>query len=504
MTMTNGAGEPSMEEILASIRNIIAEDPPSQEAGGNRPAGNDVPQTAPRTAAGSSSGARPGAPTGAAPSEPRANLDLRTTAAAGLLPPVDKSDLGAVADQAVDDFSDVFEEPLQRISPAPTVVPAAKAETGTGSGFRPGEPQLPRGTNGAGLANGTTAPSSMPPQRPQSSAAGLSPSPRKEFDFGALRPPRKDDTQAALEASEIFGGIKPSAEKADAGAAEPAERSMDASDGLRAPTAEPTRDGDTAEPARKVVIAAMPASGVPSPEPAEPAVAAQLQSGAVEPEAKDRDPSSRENPPAANGESSLKNSNVGFLSATPRPIAPEEAKSTNTGRAFFDAVAGETQSGTVFPPAAADVEDQDRVTDEPARDVEVAAGTEPEGEVKGSSEPAREKAAGGGTAAGDTDVDADEPTDEPVSSDTTAAQQADAPGQALAQGLSVSNIVVSNEGGKVRTLEDTVAELLRPLLREWLENNMPRIVESALKLEVADSVKKQLENTSGKPNGIAK
>ena len=41
----------------------------------------------------------------------------------------------------------------------------------------------------------------------------------------------------------------------------------------------------------------------------------------------------------------------------------------------------------------------------------------------------------------------------------------------------------------VRTLEDTVAELLRPMLRQWLDANMPRIVEKALKIELAQSVK---------------
>jgi cell pole-organizing protein PopZ len=36
-----------------------------------------------------------------------------------------------------------------------------------------------------------------------------------------------------------------------------------------------------------------------------------------------------------------------------------------------------------------------------------------------------------------------------------------------------------------RTLEDTVADLLRPMLRDWLDANMPRIVEKALRVELA-------------------
>lgn len=42
----------------------------------------------------------------------------------------------------------------------------------------------------------------------------------------------------------------------------------------------------------------------------------------------------------------------------------------------------------------------------------------------------------------------------------------------------------------VRTLEDTVAELLRPMLRDWLDANMPRIVEKALRVELATSAKR--------------
>ena len=37
----------------------------------------------------------------------------------------------------------------------------------------------------------------------------------------------------------------------------------------------------------------------------------------------------------------------------------------------------------------------------------------------------------------------------------------------------------------VQTLEDTVARLLRPMLRQWLDDNMPRIVEKAFKEELA-------------------
>ncbi len=46
----------------------------------------------------------------------------------------------------------------------------------------------------------------------------------------------------------------------------------------------------------------------------------------------------------------------------------------------------------------------------------------------------------------------------------------------------------SGRGGPApRTMEDTVAELLRPMLKTWLAENMPRIVERALRKELADN-----------------
>jgi cell pole-organizing protein PopZ len=35
-----------------------------------------------------------------------------------------------------------------------------------------------------------------------------------------------------------------------------------------------------------------------------------------------------------------------------------------------------------------------------------------------------------------------------------------------------------------RTLEDVVRELLRPLLKQWLDDNLPGIVETAVQAEV--------------------
>ncbi len=49
------------------------------------------------------------------------------------------------------------------------------------------------------------------------------------------------------------------------------------------------------------------------------------------------------------------------------------------------------------------------------------------------------------------------------------------------------------QAGAVRTLEDTVVDLLRPMIRQWLDDNMPRMVEKALRIELASSVKSKLD-----------
>jgi cell pole-organizing protein PopZ len=48
-------------------------------------------------------------------------------------------------------------------------------------------------------------------------------------------------------------------------------------------------------------------------------------------------------------------------------------------------------------------------------------------------------------------------------------------------------------GGAVRTLDDTIIDLLRPMIRQWLDDNMPRMVEKALRVELAASLKGKVE-----------
>lgn len=47
----------------------------------------------------------------------------------------------------------------------------------------------------------------------------------------------------------------------------------------------------------------------------------------------------------------------------------------------------------------------------------------------------------------------------------------------------------TRNGAAPKSLEDCVREMLRPLLRDWLENNLPKILESAVREELAAQVR---------------
>jgi uncharacterized protein len=65
------------------------------------------------------------------------------------------------------------------------------------------------------------------------------------------------------------------------------------------------------------------------------------------------------------------------------------------------------------------------------------------------------------------------------------------PPQSLSAALQAAEVQVVHSLGNMKPagIEDATAELLRPMLRQWLSDNMPRMVEKALHIEVAESVK---------------
>lgn len=58
--------------------------------------------------------------------------------------------------------------------------------------------------------------------------------------------------------------------------------------------------------------------------------------------------------------------------------------------------------------------------------------------------------------------------------------------EAVLQPASPPALTSSNESGLDRPMEDAVADLLRPLLKTWLAENMPKIVERALRREMTE------------------
>ncbi len=55
--------------------------------------------------------------------------------------------------------------------------------------------------------------------------------------------------------------------------------------------------------------------------------------------------------------------------------------------------------------------------------------------------------------------------------------------------ITVAPAPASSAAPAVRSLEDVISDMMRPMLQQWLTDNMPRIVEKALRVEAAKSVK---------------
>jgi cell pole-organizing protein PopZ len=516
---TNGASEPSMEEILASIRNIIAQDPADSETdGGERPA-NAEPELArslsPFGSALADFGPEPAQPRPTQPlgerllqsekqqdpaqpataqrayvqgapqgSEPGAKSAVSATAPGGTAIAQGAAPAAAKSSPA-DDFADVFEEPLKqapaRASALPKAGPSAQpAKDQTVSPPSPTDVRAEQASSpalkgaqsapeaGGGVSKASNAKSGSGFAAAPAEGRGSSPA-SGGFDFAKLR--ARAPLAAADGLQRFATDTEPETEPL------PLARS-DASS--KRDSQQASGSGANADSAQPVVIAAMPQQD--SKEgPSTPA--AGLGAGDAEERVDEPVQSASANEPGKT-ESGFKSANVGFLAASPRPLEPKSAQQSDGGD-FFKAVAGE---------AAGD--------EEPAK-----VGPEAEG---------ASLAAKGGEAGAKPQAEAESPASEAAAATPTpAAQQVELVEAAVApdtgpntevpsaDGLSVSGILLSNESGGVRTLEDTVADLLRPLLREWLENNMPRIVENALRLEVAESVKKQLEQTVRGPNGLS-
>ncbi len=160
----------------------------------------------------------------------------------------------------------------------------------------------------------------------------------------------------------------------------------------------------------------------------------------------------------------------------------------------------------VDPQAAADALFAD---EEPGEDDSAASLSEPEGEEQVAGETTAEEAAGEEAAEEDDVFELTEPADEEPADDFAAAlaaadeQVAEAEETPASQPeeeaivspptevkvsasfAELSAMLIKSADGGAPTLEGLVREMLKPMMRAWLDENLPRIVEDMVAQEIA-------------------
>jgi cell pole-organizing protein PopZ len=66
-----------------------------------------------------------------------------------------------------------------------------------------------------------------------------------------------------------------------------------------------------------------------------------------------------------------------------------------------------------------------------------------------------------------------------------------------AAGVSSGPAADKPAAGDPQMLEDILADLLRPMVRKWLDENMTRALEKAVRIEVADGVLDAVSKMNG-------
>lgn len=369
MHKSDKAPEPSMEEILASIRKIIAEEPIGSRPGPTSATPNDRP----------SSTARPLAQDNARPEEPPYSVEDALADLMGDQPRVARG-------------PERGQEPPPRVEEPPA--PAAPAPEGRRTSWL------------FGRASSTTP--SAPPQTGPLPGFGRAPTsgPREQLDAGPAPAPAPAPAKAEGEPPVSKPVQQPHEARSLFGARPHGEQSPLAS----FPTAPANQSQELPRPAPQRFPAREPSSGVPAGEQRE----------------------------------------------TPAQPSPQ-----------------------VGPQSAAPI--QAKAAPEPA--------PQP-GPVSGIQR--REASALDQTA---TRPERTEQESKPLTTSATAAIQSGATQQAgVAEPAAAASPKTSGPAPQARssgrTLEETVVELLRPMLREWLDANMPHIVEKALRAELSSISKR--------------
>jgi cell pole-organizing protein PopZ len=470
MSKADKAGEPSMEEILASIRKIIAEEPVGQRQEAQAAAATDAPV--------------PKGPAGAAS-------------------PGKASGVGAhTAKTPVDDVLDMVE---------PEAAPAAASRNGMPSWLFPNPqaaaaqpargPEAPRTARVEPAANGAAA----PPRE----------TPKPFFPSARVEAPPADQTTASAGKADSGSAANgaataQTAELGDLGAVVPRQ-------GLEPGPASTASAAAAPAPASATVERRTPQARLPerTAKAAVSATAAEPLAAPAEPTKVLREPAAPVSGPALAELASARQKTAQEETQRPThvsvpargPAAAVTMASPPDGQRAADGGIGTPQSPAAASSAPAPVERASGAgeTDVRAEDaakaaaeIERGAATTPVASAndRATSVPTRVAAAseapqGNGSkdkAEAATEprlpVAASEPA-APVHRPTVLADKARSP----RNGAPAESLPTAAQPTAVRTLDDMIIELLRPMIRQWLDENMPRMVEKALRIELAASVK---------------
>ena len=515
MSKAEKASEPTMDEILASIRKIIAEEPAGARTagdGGGRDEGEKRVHPAPRATLDDILGMADSKPSGERPAELRADgfswplpsgprAGAAGRAASEREPPMFPAPSGTRSQPAAGSdgksAGEVTREASQRSADLGTIIPRKPVDQAAElsvdrkpqagrlpdwlSRPTPLQPplasELPPPTLPGELQRATT---SGTPAGSQVAASGEAkaviappPSPAAETSLAKDTPtppqvplPKTDVVMAAqpvpkapagpLNAAEAAAGKPAGADKDRAAVATPPTTTALSQSGVATPAIPPSTahgpGGDGKSP-----VPAQPAKAAPA-SPQERAAAATAVGGAPQVQ-------SKEGTEPGDPRTSKTASSAGSL-----PAAGTGAPAKASGAA----AAGETAKTSV-PASASPAVEQGA-----AKAVAAAPTGEP---AKAAAPPATNVRAA-----------APVPVAEPATAVAKPAVMAD---KAKVAKVSAAELVSGAAGGGVRTLDDTIIELLRPMIRQWLDDNMPRMVEKALRIELAASLQAKGEAAKG-------
>lgn len=471
MSKAEKLGEPSMEEILASIRKIIAEEPAQPGPVPTAPT-LGPPQSSPSLSGPSLSGMRP---------EPRLPARPATTPADAQPDLENIDDVLGLADE---------DEPPPQVQPAPQRPPYVAASVPSRS-----VPSWLFPRSSADALSKPPAPVSDPLSRPSGSAEIAPPSAdASERPSASERPPVTSAPTAAEQAS---GSTPKSGETSkDLGSFVPGPR------GQRRDGAMPAFDPPAAKPSSEPTFGPSPNFELSRLEPLPHELPSARPAPSEAPETSDpfaapvrASPSAAATPaekPVRNPASIFDRlSALGVGGSPQRPSSQPEsprardreapvADTTPSARLRREPEAASPEAATSATARAETFQRPLKTLPEPEHAIGDSAAEAPAQSAKLDTVPPTRTA----DAAIAKPVVTDAAPGLPVSTETTAP----APTARAISTIVTADTVAPRVEPAVRTLEDTVAELLRPMLREWLDANMPRIVEKALRVELASTV----------------